>query len=236
MKLCKLEIQKIRPAVYVKAVVLLFAGLLFLGITLLSVVRFSDGNEEELVLFGSWTGILSLMTALTYVGYSIFAAVLSGKMIIGEYCGRNAAFLLTIPLRRTHLLWIKCAMVFTGTAFFAFCSNMAVMGLLYLISKGMSVAVDAGTGVFAVTALVVSLFAGVLTGLMGIIAAAAGWKKRSPVAAVVLALILDCLTANFIAAAPDHILWTMGALVLIFLIAAGGLLCTLSRGIEQMEV
>lgn len=44
----------------------------------------------------------------TYNCFSVMSAVIAAKVIISEYCGRNAVILLSYPVNRKKMLGIKC--------------------------------------------------------------------------------------------------------------------------------
>ena len=71
---------------------------------------------------------MALTTALAFACFSILAAVNAAKVIISEYCGKNAAILLGYSVNRKAMLGIKCLVVSVITTISAFISNMLVMG------------------------------------------------------------------------------------------------------------
>ncbi len=55
------------------------------------------------------------------------AAVIAAKVIISEYCGKNAVILLGYPVNRNTVLGIKCLVVSVITTVSAFISNMLIL-------------------------------------------------------------------------------------------------------------
>ena len=114
MNLFKLELLKIKLSTYLWAIAGIFASLLALGVLFLIIFQFemgASGTFDEENLFANWEGLLALTTALSFACFSIFSAVIAAKVIINEYCEKNAVILLSYPINRKSILKTKCIIV-----------------------------------------------------------------------------------------------------------------------------
>lgn len=237
MNLYRLELMKIRLSTYLWAILGIFASLLTLGMLFLFILQIEGGDAStETELFASWSGLLALTTALAFACFSILSAVIAAKVIVSEYCGKNAVILLSYPVNRKAMLETKCLIVSSITAAFAFISNVLVIGIMYISAHifGIMPQMDIEHFVFAV--LFSSLFMGISTSAVGIISAALGWKKRSAISAIVCSLIIVCAVTNYIVICPSGIIWVMLAMSACLAAIANFIYHVLANGIEKMEV
>ncbi len=238
MRYYKLEQQKLRPASYRWAVLGMYLSVQLMGMFFLFIPKLEElpaGRVGD-AMFSTWSGLLGLTTALHFACFSVFAATLAAKLVVKEYCGAGAEVLLSYPVPRRRILRAKCAVFCTMTVAAAALSNSATMGGMYLASRLFQAPPQMDVTGFPLVVVLVSLLMGVLSAVAGLVAAVVGWKKRSPVAAVVGALLLVCCTANGIPCAPRYILWVMLGMACVFLLAAALLYRVLARWIEGMEV
>lgn len=238
MNLYKPELMKIRLSAYLRAILGILAGLLSIGMVFLFInqIEGGGGTAEDAELFSSWNGLTALTTALAFACFSVFSAVIAARVIVSEYCGRNAVVLLSYPVGRKAILQAKCLTLSGITTVSAFISNMLVIGVMYLSSRVFGIRPQMNTKYFFLTVLLSSLLMGVLSSGAGMISAAFGYKKRSSSAAVVCSLIIVCALANCITIAPKRIVPVMLVLSGSFVIFAGLIYHTLAKAIEQMEV
>lgn len=239
MNLYRLEMKKIRFSTYLWAIAGIFASLLALGILFLFIFQIEKGQSgipEEVELFANWNGLLALTTALAFVCFSVLSAVIAAKVVVSEYCGRNAVILLSYPVKRKALLEIKCLLVCGITTISAFISNIFVVGIMYVTSHIFGIVPQMNTQHFVFTVLISSFLMGILSSAVGIISTAVGWKKRSAVATIVCSLIIVCVLTNFITVSPRNIIWVMLAMGVVFVIIANLVYHVLANGIEKMEV
>lgn len=233
MDLYKYERMKIRISGYLWAAFGIFASLLAMGIFFLFLGVQTTEREK---IFVSWNGLFSLTTAMSVGFFSVFSAVIAGRIIVDEYCGKNAALLFSYPISRGKILRLKCKMVFIFTMISVFVSNVLVTALMYAAAKIFRIMPTFPAENFMLMVFVSSFFAGLLSSSIGLIAAVIGWKKRSMVTAIVSALIIVCFVPNFIAGAPSRIAWTTVFMGIAFSLVANGMYHFLAHGIENMEV
>ena len=240
MNLCRLELMKIRLSTYLWAISGIFVSLLSLGILFLFIFQIETGGSstsEEAELFANWNGLLALTTAaLAFACFSILAAVIAAKVIISEYCGKNAVILLGYPVNRKAMLGIKCLVVSVITTISAFISNMLVMGIMYVSAHIFGIMIQMNTEYYFFTVLFSSFLMGILSSAVGMIATGFGWKKRSVAATIVCSLVIVCVLANCITISPSNIIWVMLAISAVFVIIANFVYHVLANGIEKMEV
>ena len=239
MNLCRLELMKIRLTTYLWAILGIFVSLLALGILFLFIFQMEaggSGTSEEAELFANWNGLLALTTALAFACFSILAAVMAAKVIVSEYCGRNAVILLSYPVNRKAMLRTKCLVVSGITTVSAFISNTLVIGIMYVLAHIFGITIQMNTEYYFYMVLFSSFFMGILSSAVGMIATVFGWKKRSLSATIVSSLIIVCLLANCITISPSNIIWVMLAMSAIFVMIANFVYHVLANGIEKMEV
>ncbi|MDE5819245.1 MAG: ABC transporter permease [Lachnospiraceae bacterium] len=236
MRYYKAEWMKVRFSVYLWAVLGIFASLSALGVLFLFMTRVEGGAGEETELFTTWNGLLALITALVFACFSILSAAISGKVIVEEYCGREAVILLSYPVRRRKLLKIKCTMV-CGMTVVSSCAGLVwALGVMYVTSCLFQITPQGNTQCFVFTVLFSGILAGVSASAIGMISAVFGWKRRSAVAAVVCSLVIVCTVTNVIVIAPVYLMGIMLAMAAALVIIAGGMVHILAKRIEGMEV
>lgn len=239
MNLCRLEMMKIRLSAYLWAAAGIFVSLLSLGVIFLFIFQMEKGEagiSEEMELFGNWNGLFALTTALAFAGFSIFAAVAAAKVIVSEYCGKNAVVLLAYPVSRKAVLFVKCLFVCGSTVLFGSVSNILVICIMHVAAQTFGIVPQKNTEYFIVTVFLSSILMGIVCSAVGMISAAFGWKKRSVIAAVVCSLVIVCASANWIAAFPNHITWILLGMCIVFVVIAGFSYYMLADRIEKMEV
>lgn len=237
MNLYKLEMMKIRITTYLKAAFIICAALWCLGILFLFLILLESPADPEIAeLFSHWNGLLALISALTYSTYSVFAACLASKIIIGEYFGKNASVLLALPIQRKLIFRKKCLIICAITIASAFFCNITTMGMMYMTSKLFHIAPKLLTGYFVPTVFLSGVLTGIPASALGIISTLAGWQKRSQTAAMIASLIIVCFTTNWIALAPCYIIPIMLLMSIISVAIALMSYHILTKKLEYLEV
>ncbi|MDO5547914.1 MAG: hypothetical protein Q4F79_05440 [Eubacteriales bacterium] len=239
MNLYRLEMKKMRFSAYLWAISGIFASLLALGILFLFIFQMEkgeSGSPEEVELFANWNGLFALTTALAFACFSVFSAVIAAKVVVSEYCGKNAVILLSYPVERTAILETKCLLVCGITTISAFISNIFVVGIMYAAAHIGGIVPQMTTEHFVLVVLSSSILMGISSSAVGIISAAFGWKKRSVIVTIVCSLIIVCVLTNFITVSPGNIMWVMLAISTGFVVIANVIYSVLANGIEKMEV
>ena len=239
MNLYRPEWMKLRLSAYLRAVSGIFISLLSLGILFLFLFQIESGNggaSDEADLFADWNGLLSLTTALSFACYSVFSAVVASKVIVSEYCGSNAAILLSCPVRRTDLFRVKCLLVCGITAVCAWCSNVLIIGIMYVTAQIFGTGPQMHAGYFSMVAAGAGVLMGLLASAVGMLSAFFGYIRRSPTASVVCAVILVCAATNVIVIAPEHLTGVLLLMAAVFLSITGLILRIMADHVKQMEV
>ncbi|MCI8284400.1 MAG: ABC transporter permease subunit [Firmicutes bacterium] len=238
MNLYKLELMKMKLSAYLLAILIVFVCIASLGILFLfiSQIETPEAGISDDEMFSSWNGLFALTTALTFSCFSVVSAAVAAKVIVGEYCGANAVMLLSYPVGRRLILKTKCGIVCGVTAVFAFISNVLAAGVMYFIAEIFALQIEAEGEHFIIIVLISSILTGVVSSAVGIISAAAGWKKRSVIATIICAIIIVCALTNLIAVSPNNIIFVLYAMSVIFILAAGLMYGILAKGIDRMEI
>lgn len=239
MNLYKLELMKIHLSVYLWAILGIFVGLSALGVLFLFIFQMELGKSgipEEGELFANWSGLLALMTALAFCCFSVLASIIAAKVIISEYCGKNAVVLLSYPVKRKTILAAKCQLLCGMTTVFAFLSNVLALGVMYVAAHIFRIVLQMDKEHFILTVLCSGVLMGVLSSSVGIISSVFGLKKRSSMAAIVCGLMIVCVMANMITVSPRNITVVMLTISAFLGMIAYLMYHILINKIEQMEV
>ena len=190
-------------------------------------------DPADLELVGSWPGLIRMNAVLSMVCFSVFSAVLGDRLVAREYRGRRAVLLLSYPTSRRAVVWAKCGLVFGVTAVACLAATLGCFCAFALAAVPLGLlpqALTAGdVGALAVSALPMS----VLAASVGLLAARAGFWKRSTAAAVVTSLLLVSLCSNLLVAVADPgvLLAFTGLFLAAALLACG----SLANAAEAME-
>ncbi|MBD5548332.1 MAG: ABC transporter permease [Lachnospiraceae bacterium] len=245
MELYRLEVKKIRLSAYLWGLLGMFASLLALGILFLFL---GNSEPEDEVLFTSWSGLFAMSTALNVACFSIFSAVIAARIIVDEYCGKNAVLLFTYPVSRRTILNRKSIILIGFTTAVTFVSNILIIGGMYITARIFGIIPELTVGnlpngtigksewYLLISVLLSSFFAGILSSAIGMISAVIGWKKRSVMTTIICSLIIVCFVPNLIAGSLSHIVLVMFFSGVLFILAAYVMYQILAKGIERMEV
>lgn len=239
MNLYKLELMKIRLSTYLWAILGIFASLLALGILFLFIFQIETGAgeiAEDAELFANWNGLFALTTALSFACFSILSAVIAAKIIVNEYCGKNAVILLSYPISRKTILQTKCLIVCCITTFFACVSNVLVIGMMYVTAQIFKTVPQMNAEHFTLTVFLSSIIMGIASASLGVIAAVFGMNKRSQIATIVCALLIVCVVTNAITISPNNMIFVMVIMGAAFVVIANVMYHTLANKIEKMEI
>ncbi|MDE7206140.1 MAG: ABC transporter permease, partial [Lachnospiraceae bacterium] len=207
MNFYQLELMKIRLSTYLWAILGIFASLLALGILFLFIFQTETATgeiAEDAELFANWNGLFALTTALAFACFSILSAVIAAKVIVNEYCSKNAVILLSYPVSRKTILQTKCRIVCGITTFSAAVSNVLVIGMMYITAQVFKTVPQMNTDHFALTVLLSSILMGIASSALGVIATVIGMNKRSKTAPIISALLIVCVVTNTITISPNH--------------------------------
>lgn len=236
MDLFKLELKKTNFRTYIKASIGIFIGILAMEILFLFLPKMDSPAEMGDELFTEWNGIFMLISVLHFASFGILAALISVKLIIGEYSGKSAAVILCYPIKRHKILNAKCAAMCIFITISAFFSNAIIMLSGYIVSKIFGLELSGSIKSFVITVPCVGFLTGILSSAMGVISVTIGQKKRSATAAIVSSFIISCVMSQCFSISYVHILPVTTAACVVMTIAAFGVYGILKKDIDNLEV
>lgn len=236
MNLLKLELKKTNFKTYVKAAIGIFVGILAMEILFLFLPQIDSPTDVGMELFTEWNGIFMLISVLHFVCFGILAAVISAKMIIGEYDGKSAAVILCYPIKRNKILNAKCTAMCVFITISAFLSNAAIMLTGFIVSKIFGLEISGSIAVLLIKAPCIGFLTGLISSSAGIISVTIGQKKRSEPAAIVSSFIIGCVLAQCFSASYNYILPVTAAACAVIAVSAIFVYGILKKDIEKLEV
>lgn len=140
LKLMQLEIKKFKIKRSLKGVII--ANLIILVFLVISVFGTKADNE---MIFTGWSEAFLFTGIFVRATFSIFAAVLISKIIIGEYKNKTINVLFTYPVNRKKIMLAKLVIVaiFTFTAMII--SNIFLSFSLFILNTFMNFIVESLT-------------------------------------------------------------------------------------------
>jgi len=169
------------------------------------------------------------------VGFGILSSVMYAKFVVSEYMGKGLLLLFSYPIKRSHILFAKCSLVFCFTVVMMIVCNMITLSGFGLISNifhfiklpfNLSVIVH-----LMKTTLILAL----LSASIGTVAMRIGfWKKSVPVT-IVTAVIIASPCSNLVSFALDQSGSVMISVMLILLTIGIAAFIGIARKVNQME-
>ncbi len=236
MEWMKLERKKTNFKTYIRSAAAIFAGILAMEILFLFLPKIDHPAQVGEELFTEWNGISMLISVLHFAGFGILAAVISAKLVIGEYSQKNAAVILCYPIKRNKILNAKCAVICAFTTLSVFLCNTVTIFLGCIIAKIGKLELTGSIANLILTVPCISFFTGVISSCAGILSAAIGQKKHSATAAVVASFLISCVLAQCFSISYTHILAVTAAVCAVMIFAAILGYWILKKEIERLEV
>lgn len=199
MKLLRLEWKKINPAPYLGAALGLLALSIFIAL-LFCFLPESERGAAELEFVSGWRSLILLVSCVTLFSYAMLGAVLSSKVILGEFLGKNRLLVFSWPVSRRQLFAAKTTLIFLFTAAGAFLCNLLSVSTALFFSAlfhgfpGAFLPSDLGY------LLLVSFCIALLASCICLVAVWFGFRRKSSTAVIVAALILIAPMTNIAAA------------------------------------
>ena len=199
MKLLRLEWKKINPAPYLGAALGLLALSIFIAL-LFCFLPESERGAAELEFVSGWRSLILLVSCVTLFSHAMLGAVLSSKVILGEFLGKNRLLVFSWPVSRRQLFAAKTTLIFLFTAAGAFLCNLLSVSTALFFSAlfhgfpGAFVPSDLGY------LLLVSFCIALLASCICLVAVWFGFRRKSSTAVIVAALILIAPMTNIAAA------------------------------------
>nr|WP_308628723.1 ABC transporter permease [uncultured Eisenbergiella sp.] len=199
MKLLRLEWKKINPAPYLGAALGLLALSIFIAL-LFCFLPESERGAAELEFVSGWRSLILLVSCVTLFSHAMLGAVLSSKVILGEFLGKNRLLVFSWPVSRRQLFAAKTTLIFLFTAAGAFLCNLLSVSTALFFSAlfhgfpGAFLPSDLGY------LLLVSFCIALLASCICLVAVWFGFRRKSSTAVIVAALILIAPMTNIAAA------------------------------------
>lgn len=134
MKLIRLEWEKINPAPYLGTAL----GLLALSMLIALLFCFlpeSEWGPAQMSLSRNWHFLILLVSCVTLFSYTMLGAVLSSRVILTEFLGKNKLLVFSWPISRKRLFAAKTAFLFLFTIAGTFISNLLAVLTTLLLSN-----------------------------------------------------------------------------------------------------
>ncbi|RCX18275.1 ABC-2 family transporter [Anaerobacterium chartisolvens] len=128
LKLIELEIKKFKLSRFIKGV--LIADLIIAGVVVL--IMFGERAENR-VAFEDYRTAAFIIGAFVKMTFTIFAAVILSKIVIGEYKSNTIGVLFMYPISRKRLIAAKLAVVMIFTFLSIFLSDIFIGFVIYVI-------------------------------------------------------------------------------------------------------
>lgn len=199
MKLIQLEWKKMNPAPYLGAALGLPALSMLIAL-LFCFLPESEWGSVEMSLSRNWHSLILLVSCVTLFSFTMLGAVLSSRVILTEFLGKNKLLVFSWPISRKRLFAAKTAFIFLFTAAGAVLCNLLTVFTAVLLSNlfhgftGTFTADDSGY------LLLVSFSIALLASCICLAAVRFGFWKKSPTAVIVSALVLIAPMTNMASA------------------------------------
>lgn len=196
LKLIKLEIKKFKLWNYWKAVFI--CNTVF--IAFLCMIYFIE-IEEGFDVYERFDVISNLIGGMVRSTFTVFAAILLVKLILGEYKNKSMEVLFTYPIQRKKIISAKLIIVFMFTFTVVGISTLFLEGLLLLIDLKFTI-LSEGVELRGMSKhVLIVLTNSLLTAGISLIPLLVGMLRKSIsgtiVTAIVLAIILNSTNGDF---------------------------------------
>ncbi|MCB2355263.1 ABC transporter permease [Clostridium estertheticum] len=130
LKLIKLEIKKFKLNKNVKTVMII--NLIILAVLLLGVYSLKFNTKEN--MFRNYSDVFLYTGTIVRATFSIFAAALISKLIIGEYKCKTINIMFSYPIKRKKIMAAKLAIVVIFSFTTMILSNIFLIFSIYLLN------------------------------------------------------------------------------------------------------
>ncbi|MBU3186227.1 ABC transporter permease [Clostridium estertheticum] len=130
LKLIKLEIKKFKLNKNVKTVMII--NLIILAVLLLGVYSLKFNTKEN--MFRNYSDVFLYTGTIVRATFSIFAAALISKLIIGEYKCKTINIMFSYPIKRKKIMAAKLAIVVIFAFTTMILSNIFLIFSIYLVN------------------------------------------------------------------------------------------------------
>lgn len=228
LKLMKLEIIKFKMRGYLKGAII--ANLIILGILLMGVYGF---NTDKKLIFSNYNDVFLYTGIMVRATFSIFAAVLISRIIIGEYKSKTINILFTYPISRKKIMVAKLATVVIFTFIAMVISSLFLNFSLFLLNIFANFIQVPLTQDILVKNLINIIVYSVAFSFVSLIPVYVGMRRKSGSATIVTSVILVTLLNN---GSDKNVLSTIMIIPLVLAII-GVVVCYLAiKDVEKVDV
>ncbi|AJA49886.1 ABC-2 family transporter protein [Clostridium pasteurianum DSM 525 = ATCC 6013] len=188
LKLMKLEMKKIKMSGYIKGALL--ANLIILAFLVL--VTFASKSDGD-IAFKGYSEMFLITGTFVRGTFSIFAAVLISRLIIGEYTNKTITLMFMYPIKRKHIMLAKLTIVIIFTFISMVISNIFSNFCMYFFNAFAKLFTDTLT-VDMVAQNIISIFVySIGYSFLSLIPIYVGMKRKSTSATIVTSIILTSI-------------------------------------------
>ena len=187
-KLMQLEIKKFKMKGILKGVII--ANLIIFAFLVMGIFASKADNE---MIFGSWNDTFLFTGIFVRATFTIFAAVLISKIIIGEYKSKTINVLFTYPINRKKLMLAKLVIVAIFTFTSMLISNIFLSFSLFILNIFMNFLQDSLTINILLPNVINMAVYSLAFAFISLIPAYVGIIRKSGSATIVTAIILTSL-------------------------------------------
>ncbi len=184
----KLEIKKFKFGGTIKGVII--ANLFMLFILLISI--YASQTDKEMTL-NTYNNIFLFTGILVRATFSIFAAVLISKLIIGEYKNKTINILFTYPINRKKMMVAKLAIVLIFAFTAMIISNIFLNSSLFILNIFTPFIKDSLTPSILMKISINTVIYSVAFSFVSLIPVYVGMQRKSGSATLVTSIIIISL-------------------------------------------
>lgn len=181
----KLELKKFKISGYIKGAII--ANLIILGVLFIAVYLPKFGEET---IINNFNDVFLMTDAFVKAPFTIFAAVLISRLIIGEYKNKTINVLFTYPINRKKIMLAKLAIVATFTFITMTISNIFLNCSLFILDIFINFTQDSLTVDILQKNIINIVLYSVTFAFINLIPVYVGMKKKSGSATIVTSIIL----------------------------------------------
>jgi ABC-type transport system involved in multi-copper enzyme maturation permease subunit len=193
LKLMLLELKKNKLNWYLKGAII--SNLIIMA--LIWLITYME-KLEGTVVFTNYTEAFMLIGTLVRATFIIFAAVLIGKLVIGEYTNKTISVLFTYPVKRTKLMLAKILIISGITFLTVAISNTFVLTGFLILNNYYQYFQEPISANIIINQIILILVYAVATAGMSLVPLYFGMRKKSISATIVSSILIDLIfNSNF---------------------------------------
>lgn len=188
LKLMKLEMKKYKIEGSIKGVVV--ANLVILAFMMIIMIAGKADGDIELQ---KYTTIFMVIQGFSSVTFTVFAAALIGRLIIGEFNKKTIMVLFMYPINRKKLLIAKLSIIVIFTFLSILLTNFIIGSLLVSANSFYPFITDKLTNVKVINFIISSIFNALAFSGVSLISLYFGMRKKSVSATIISSVLIASL-------------------------------------------